>query len=255
MQCGFCGGLASDSPRSHIVPEALGRYIQADSKALLAIPTRDDLRPGLVHSFGVWDRIVCATCEGRFHEADDYFIRFYQRRDDCIHRGSLFAYPNADASLLQRFFLTCLFRAHLSHRQEFQRIDLGPYATKFIDALSGPARIVAGLDVFLIRQTHVLSNMIGIQPRGMMGEIGLVCYQVYVPGFTGVIKVDNRRPAAPWSRCCLGAQATVIAANGWRPGDGILHGLHHANKNHGHIIERISSSLQAKPQENKQDDD
>lgn len=246
-QCGFCGGPASNSPKSHIIPEALGRYVQADAKALMGIPTRDDLRPGLIHSFGIWDRIVCLDCETRrFHEADNYFIQFHQRQDDGIHEGSYFTYPGASAALLQRFFLSCLFRAHLSQRPEFKSIDLGPYAARFVDALSGPVRIIPALDVFLIRQTHSLSNMMGIQPRGMLGELGIVCYQVYVPGFTGVIKVDKRRPSDEWRCCCIGAQASVVAANGWRPSDGILRGLRHATKGHGPVIERISSSLSKK---------
>src|SRR3546814_15727504 len=93
----------------------------------------------------------------------------------------------------------CLFRAHLSARPFFSRVDLGPHADRLRRVLLSPDSAIApDFEVTLFRDTHVVSDSI-VSPIGnRIAEPNF--YRVGVPGFAAFVRVaSSQTPEAMYS--------------------------------------------------------
>ena len=78
---------------------------------------------------GVYDpNILCAACDGILGSYDDYAIeicRTFEKRSTKFDH--LFLMRDVDGDKLAKFALAVLWRASISARDEFKKVDLGPY--------------------------------------------------------------------------------------------------------------------------------
>src|SRR3546814_16287917 len=86
----------------------------------------------------------------------------------------------------------CLFRAHLSARPFFSRVDLGPHADRLRRVLLSPDSAIApAFEVTLFRETHVVSDSIVSPIRTRIAEQNF--YRLGVTGFAAFVRFDSRQ--------------------------------------------------------------
>jgi len=241
--CPMCGETAEAFPQSHIYPAWMGRLIQQDDKALVAFSSNRQYLPKMVMTHGVFDRIVCPACEKSFGPADAYFSRFWARKDRFeTHHVSedvrVNIFREVEVGLIQRFFLTCLYRAHLTQRPGYEYVNLGPYVKPIRDALEGPCRFFPDIDVVMFREAHKFANIIG-SPHLVRLE-GFRFQALTIPGFKALVKVDKKPLTGGLAYFLLQDVGSVVMLEMWRPTDAMWSTLGKAHEIHGDRIAQVS---------------
>lgn len=229
---------------SHIFPAWMGKHIRGEGP-LLSVPTNAESDPGFIFRHGIYDQIVCDSCEKSFGPADKYFAEFNQQRANVqiITKGATRAhiYSGWNQALIQRFFLACLFRAHLCKRGPFARFDLGPYAEKLRHILLGPVLGVdRDFDTLLLRETHVVAESMVAPVRVRMEAVNVA--RMSVPGFTAIVRIDQR-PFPKFGRSfLLGVNSEICMAEMDEVHPDLMSGLVEAERIHGERLDRMVDS-------------
>jgi hypothetical protein len=240
-RCGLCLRDNVERVASHIFPRWIGREIQPTGP-LLHIPADHGSAPSFVVAHGDYDRIVCGACEIKFGPADDYFADFSRQRSQGKWFGSgeeTFGYEfvDANADLIQRFALTCLFRAHLSSRPLWDGVDLGGVGERLRAALRSESPLTQAFPVVLYRETHELAQMLTPPVRLRVEHVN--AYTFSVPGFGFLVIVDRQAPPELIARAAVGATPVVTA---WAADDtsGLLEAMRRARRLYGAQLDRMT---------------
>lgn len=240
-RCGLCLRDNVERVASHIFPRWIGREIQP-AGPLLHIPAHHGSAPSFVVAHGDYDRIVCGECEIAFGPADDYFADFSRQRSKGNGFGNgedTFGYEffDANAALIQRFALTCLFRAHLSRRPLWEGVDLGGVGERLRAALLSESPLSQSFPVVLYRETHELAQMLTPPVRLRVEHVN--AYTFSVPGFGFLVIVDRQAPPESISRAALGVTPVVTA---WATSDtsGLLAAMTNAQGLYGAQLDRMT---------------
>lgn len=240
-RCGLCLRDAVPRVASHIFPRWVGREIQPQGE-MLQIPAHPGSAPRFVVAHGDYDYIVCDECEAAFGPADDYFADFSRDRaaGQPVGNGEdtfAYTYPGANAALIERFALTCLFRAHLSDRPLWRGVNLGRMAERLRAALHSPAPLAQQFPVVLYRETHDLAVVMTVPVRQRVEHVN--AYSFALPGFGFLVIVDRRAPPPLIARAAVGVTPTVTA---WATDDmsGLLAAMGRATGLYGVQLERMT---------------
>jgi hypothetical protein len=242
-RCGLCDAPNVPLVRSHIYPRWCAGVVQGDAKMMFTVSPHAHTRPSPLHGGGEYDRIVCDRCEQSFKAADDYFLRFYGAREtgEVVSGGNGawgVKYHNVDQPLLQRFYLTCLFRAHLSSRASYQTVDLGPYAARMKEVLRRPPAIVPEFPVSLVRESHVLGRAFHLPHIQKLD--GVKFWRLMLPHFAGLVRVGKpSREVIPTVELALGRNPEVWMPDLREVPPGLLASLRRAKATHGDDIDRL----------------
>lgn len=128
--------------KSHIVPEAFWRKVRSGEDVPYLLSKQVGYYPKRA-PIGVYDgKILCAECEGRFQEVDDYGVRvllhdFSALFMPAVQDGVLLGFESTsvDQRKLLRFFVSVAWRASVSDQAFYRKFDLGallPYAAKSV---------------------------------------------------------------------------------------------------------------------------
>jgi hypothetical protein len=113
--------------RSHIIPEFLYSAVYDERHSFLVTSTDPGDRPA-IRQKGLWEYLLCDTCEGRFSAWEDYAKRVLAGQDVTIARdGESLLITPVDYARFKLFQLSLLWRAAVSTRPEFAAVDLGPH--------------------------------------------------------------------------------------------------------------------------------
>lgn len=219
----------------------------AQGGTALSIPLGPTGDPGLVRANGEYDFIVCALCEESFGQSEDRFKDFFENASPVRGPGDSWCYPGWRPEPLQRFFLTCVLRAHLSTRPMFQAMSLGSRYEPLRAALHNPpAGMIPEFDVVLLRNTHVFSRSIGYPAMAPIAAIATV--RIPVPGFDAVVQTDVRPLPLGLDALALGrTNPPVMALEQKHPHRSFAKGLLTAKERHGPRIDRMAAVLGAAP--------
>ena len=200
-----CGLCLQDRPlvKSHIIPKSL-LFLGEPTNRPLVVLSSD--APGNVRRTpaGEWSRIVCGDCERSFHGDDECLLAFVRALPlaPVPHPGAT-DISGFDLIKLRRAFVSVLFRAHLSKRAMFNKVDLGrrhgESLRRFLTAEED--QFPAAYSVYL---RHIPSDI----GRGVFSPFnerwnGVNAYRVYVPNVSAMIRVDQRPMPHPWPRFAL----------------------------------------------------
>jgi len=219
----------------------MGKEIRDDGP-LLSIPTHNKSTPKFVHRHGEYDQIVCEQCERSFGHVDDYFADFSRARDSgkLVSKGEAraYVYEGWDQASIQRFFLTCLYRSHLSSRKGYGDVELGSHADRLKLALiANNKALVPNFEVMLLRETHPLSCAITFPVRMKIDGINL--YRMGVPGFGAIVRVDQQPAPRNISAFSLGAWPEIWALEIYQVHPKLLAAMADAEVLHGDRISRM----------------
>lgn len=207
MICKLCG---NDRPliAAHIVPICITKVLLDPSGPMKLISKEPDIYP-LKFPKGEYDKnILCGDCDGSFAGWDEYardlLFDNFESTYPLIKGANAsklvpghYSIPTFDYNALKLFFLSILWRAEVSSRISCRRVNLGPYEIKIRNMLSsGMLGIPEEFPV------HI-SRYIDDEGRGTMFSphrqrtLGVNFYNVFLPGYLAVIKVDAKPLPAP----------------------------------------------------------
>lgn len=242
-QCGLCETPNVPLVRSHIYPRWCTEVVQGDAKMVFTVSPHAHPRPTPLHGGGEYDRIVCDRCEQSFKAADDCFLSLYRDRLSGKELRepdgtSGVVYSGINQALLQRFFLTCLFRAHLSRRPGHRNVDLGPYLARMRTVLMHPPTTIPDMPVTLVRESHQFDRAIHMPHQIRLD--GVRFWRLALPYFSGMVRIGGPvHGYAPMLGLALGLHDEV-----WMPDlldvpPGLLRTLGRAKAHHGDAIDRL----------------
>ena len=135
MICQLCKEEKPLLKNSHIIPNFLYRGL-FDEKHKIINVNLNNLKDKEVHQTGFKDRdILCATCDNGilgkleryasntiFGNNDSIEIEFHQGNKEIV---SFVRYKNLDYTQIKLFFLSILWKSHISKHRFFNEIELG----------------------------------------------------------------------------------------------------------------------------------
>lgn len=241
--CAMCG---STEPlvKSHVYPQWMGRRLRGGSPYLLGVSESFGTR--FDNENGEWDRIVCRRCEDSFNTADRYFYAFFDRLEDgepvILGDQPGWAFREADAAMIQRFALTCLYRAALSSR--YPAVNLGPRLNEIGDILRAPPTLSPRFPALLFVERHHHSDVI-IYP-GVQRIDDVRFYRMVFPSLSMNVQVDSRPTPRGLRPLVLTTARPVVALKIGSPPPSTMSVLHRATNAHRESITRMTRRLHEK---------
>jgi hypothetical protein len=216
--CRYCGQHRT-LIRAHVIPESFFRKERSDAGTLLIVNGQDYPKRSPI---GVYDtRLLCADCEMKFGDLDDYAARVLLNDFDAMFEpvldlGAPVAYvaSGVDQDRLMRFFVSLLWRASASWLPFFARVDLGRYAAEARAAVEDRAAPVSSaFGVVLSRWPP--AEEIGLGGHGVMDPFaerwdGVNAYRMSLGQMVGYVKVDRRPFPAALAVLALGSDGNAV---------------------------------------------
>jgi|SRR3989339_960461 len=119
--------------KSHIIPKGFFDFLYPDKfddpkrVPLSIVSTNDEYEKK--SPVGIYDNgILCAECDNKIGVFDDYAQKIFLKQRPSDYPGSSEALMliNIDCGKIKMFFISLLWRASISGREEFKLINLGP---------------------------------------------------------------------------------------------------------------------------------
>jgi hypothetical protein len=166
------------------------------------MPREFSTEPGVFpkkRPMGVYDKeILCARCDNFMGRWDGYAAELLCRplesfgRLEHLETQQFFYLEGFDYAKLKLFFVSLIWRAHLTTQPFFEQVNLGPWA--------GVARKMiqdedpGGLNTFgvsVVRYENPLAEAT-MSPAEVIRFGGINCYRVSLPNYAFLVKVDQR---------------------------------------------------------------
>lgn len=113
---------------SHALPDSAFRHLLREG-AGKAISIVDDIDTPVRYSSDTWGaNLLCSSCEDKLNRAyDDYGIGVLKGQKCSVQRGEAgVSFRGVDRKRFRMFFLSLLWRASVSHHENYRNIDLPP---------------------------------------------------------------------------------------------------------------------------------
>lgn len=195
-QCKGYECLSTDLIKAHILPRGIARDIMGDRNHIM----KASIDQVEYTQHGVYDpNILCAKCDGILGKYDDYAIKVFRRfPDEHIDEGNrIFVVPNVSGDKLALFVLAVLWRASVSTRQEFKKVELGPYEDIARDVLFGvnPLNSMRSYELCVYRYEYAPINRelrFSSSPLPERYLNGLKLWMFTLDSFSMIAKLDKR---------------------------------------------------------------
>ena len=207
MACRGLNCTNTDLIEAHIIPRAFARDMMA--AAGHNILASMDKAHKTQH--GVYDpNILCAACDGILGGYDDYAIEVC-RTFDTKHSefDGRFLMRDIDRDKLAKFALAVLWRASISARHEFKKVDLGPYEDIAKEVLfsAKPLKDFPAYELMLLRFKSRRINVEGVYTHPVrMTRVGVNVWGFTAGGFRFMAKLDQRQ----WPGIPLGLRKEMV---------------------------------------------
>lgn len=190
---------------SHIIPKAFFRDAMAEEPACgLNMITPERIEVGKMA--GEYERLLCRECEELIGKYDDYGIRFFRRQ--AGERLSTFngegvpddidLIGNVDLRLLRLFIISVLWRASISSRPFFDKVDLGPFELVAKQIIRDEITLSDDLFPFFMNRYAETDQAKRMLFNPLPTRIGpLRFFNVNMGGFNVAVKVDKRDLGCP----------------------------------------------------------
>lgn len=203
-QCRLCG-KTKKLIKAHVIPEAFFRELRKDNGM---IPISVSKTPNIIPKpsrIGIYDReILCYDCELKFLRVDDYGVKvllkeFYDLFLPITYGNYIEAFQakNIDQDLLLRFLVATLWRASVSKRELFSRVELGPLEPLAKQTILNPDKDIpkqfsAVLSMWVIDKECIYATKGLIVNPFLVKLDGVNFYRFYFGKIVADIKADTR---------------------------------------------------------------
>jgi hypothetical protein len=194
--------------KAHIVPQSLYEPLREEGAPITIYPTAEGAFPKRAPS-GIYDStILCAVCDGKIGRWDDAAQRLllapldtYGQPEEIFRRG-IFEIAGFDYASLKLFFVSLLWRAHLTKHEFFAKVNLGLWAeTARKMILNESPGATEDFAAILARYDHPLA--VAMHNPQRIRFHGLNFYRFRLGQFIALIKVDQRKVLLDISGFCI----------------------------------------------------
>ncbi|MHB1644417.1 MAG: hypothetical protein ACYCS8_17500 [Acidithiobacillus sp.] len=198
-KCRLCD-LVRPLCESHIIPKAFFRDAMAGEPACgLNMITPERIEVGKMA--GEYERLLCRGCEEIVGRYDDYGIRFFRRQvgerliafNGDVVPDDIDLIGKVDLRLLRLFIISVLWRASISSRPFFDKVDLGPFELVAKQIIRDEITLSDNLFPFFMNryaETDQAKRMLFNPLPTRMGPLRF--FNVNIGGFNVAVKVDQR---------------------------------------------------------------
>jgi len=217
MVCQLC---KQDAPlvKSHIIPRSFYRIVKNRGNNELNILSNIANEHPKKSRIGIYDKIVCESCERLFSPWDDYtqalLLRKISNQIPLIVDNQVLAYrlEGSDYHKLKLFFISLLWRASVSSHKFFSKIQTGRFEPLLNKAIreNDP-----GNNNFFSVNLAKFNKDLGtamLDPHPERFE-GVNYYRFYLAEYIAHIKVDQRRASPILSDVALSQDKPLIIIN------------------------------------------
>lgn len=185
--------------KAHIIPESFYISIKKSDKTLQIYSGKEGEYPKR-SQIGLYDQnILCNECEKSFHRYDDYgikvLIRSSLKREYIKDNNEIIGYilHGIDYRKFKLFFMSILWRADISSKNEFKKVNLGRHLKELEENIKtdNPGSI-HNFSVLLTEQKFLNDMPVMIIPHKVRFFNGMIFYEVALGRYKAFIKVDNR---------------------------------------------------------------
>ncbi|HOF77225.1 MAG TPA: hypothetical protein PL134_09035 [Smithellaceae bacterium] len=207
MNCKLCGENKK-LIKAHIIPAAFFRPLSTTNKAPEIFSNTNGVFPKRSPT-GIYDKdILCEQCDRCIGLWDDYankiLIQNFSEKCAVYHKGIKVAYKidNYDYKKLKLFFISLLWRALISEREFYKRINISSHEQNLKDMIinknpGGSYNYAVALAKFSDPKIAVM-----LDPHKTRFD-GINYCQFYLTGFVAYIKTDKRNPPDFLKEFCL----------------------------------------------------
>lgn len=213
MLCKLC---QQDAPlvKSHIIPKSFYKLSKDRKEVSRLVSNIDGDYPKKTQT-GVYDTIVCETCERLFSPWDDYaqaiLLGELSNQNPLVVNGETVGYriEEFDYHKLKLFFVSVLWRASISSHNFFSKVQTGPFEASLREAIKnndpGDRNFFA---VTLARFNTTLETVL-LDPHPEKFE-GINYYRFYLADYISYIKVDRRDAPVSLSDVALSPNGSLV---------------------------------------------
>lgn len=206
----MCHGFnctSTDLIRAHVIPRGFARDMMRASgfNMLVSMDEAQKTQHGIFDS-----NILCATCDNIFGELDKYAVEvcrdFGKRHHEFDNR---FLMRDIDGDKLSKFALAVLWRASISKRSEFKKVDLGPYESIAKEVIFGSKTLkdFPEYELMLLRFKSSRVNVEGVYTSPVrMTDVGINVWGFTLSGFRFMAKIDKRE----WPHFPIGLRREMV---------------------------------------------
>jgi len=200
MKCSFCL-KDKKTIKAHIIPRCFYEHMRNDKTKPFSVLTNTAGRYSKKSWIGLYDsHIICEDCEKIFQKYDNYACKILLSKFDksnFILDGSenkiAYKLDGIDYKKLKLFFISILWRASISKREEFKKVDVGPFKNTLQDMIRGEnPGVTNDFSVIVTRFIDILGQKFWMDPYKYRID-GFNFYRFYLgTGYEFDIKVDKR---------------------------------------------------------------
>jgi hypothetical protein len=202
--------------RAHIIAQCLYEPLKHQSGPMLSI-SREPRGYPKASQTGEYDpSILCADCDNSFSPWDNYAreMLHHDLPKQAVRSGptgqQFYVVGKYDYARLKLFFLSVLWRMSISSRDAFREVNLGPFKGQIrAMLLSKDARATEDFAVFVFRYMDQVgsSTVLQTRPERLFGRR---VYNVGLPGYIGVVKVDRQPIPIPIGPLVLNPNGPLV---------------------------------------------
>lgn len=184
--------------KAHIIPHALYGPMFEDGSPVEVYPTEKGAFPKRSPQ-GIYDtNILCACCDNRLGVWDNVAQKFllaplseFGDPQGLTEKG-FFETNNVNYHGLKLFFISLLWRSHVTTHEFFAKVNLGPWADRARERLlSENPGSLEDFAVFLVKYEHPLA-LVMPNPSQIRISSGPNYYRFRLASYVVMIKVDKR---------------------------------------------------------------
>ncbi len=215
MLCQLCG-KQKDLVEAHIIPRSWHAPLKSPSGPMLKLNKDPSIYPKRSQT-GEYDReLLCGECDGGFSCWEDYARKliFQNLEAQTIQLGPTgqrrYVIPKYDYAATKLCLLSILWRMSISTRPSFAEVQLGPFKSQIKDMIlrKDPGDPTA-FTTFIYRYEDDLGSSTMISTRKECLD-GIDVYNVGLPGFLAVIKVDQQPAPFPHGPLVLSPNSPLV---------------------------------------------
>ena len=182
--------------RAHIIPKGIARLLNQNGRNISISPTSVGTAKRQLGEFD--DKILCEQCDNKLGAFDDYGVEICKTFPDRHRRvpGDIFEVDNFDGNKFCKFVLAVLWRASISNKPAFDRVELGPYEPLAREVLYGARSLsdMPAFEVFAFRYTSTNPDPTHfyIHPSAVP-MFGRRAYVLPLVGFRLLARLSNKK--------------------------------------------------------------
>lgn len=210
MAAGICKLCLAQTEliEAHIIPRSFYRFELYDGEVPRIVSSKIGTYPKR-SPIGIYDeKILCQPCDNKIGTYDHYAYELLLLNTSVFAKqlsdnGTLMALSTSEFNYkkLKLFFMTLLWRAHISGDDFFEKVNLGPFEDQLRQMILNEDPGDSQSFACVLSKFDPSPGVCIMNP--VKGRFDVNIYQFYLADYLAYIKVDKRKLEEPFSRILI----------------------------------------------------